>query len=166
MKLLFNRAARPYLAGVAVGVLLIAGCSGGRSLPSTGAGSGLAPSSRTAAGFSVTGMAPEGFVPDACTNPKILKVCVRPGGSAKLGIKLTCHNGSSRVIPCGKVHWSTKMSHAGLAGSFKPDPGNPTAETVTATKSTKIGHYSQRISFKCSAFPSCMGSQKGAVWVI
>jgi len=165
VKLLFNRGARPYLAGLAVGVLLIAGCSGGRSLPSTGAGSGFAPSSRMTAGFSVSGMAPEGFMPDACTNPKILKVCVRPGGSAKLGIKLTCKKGS-KVVKCGRVHWSTKMSHAGLAGTFSPNPGNPTTETVTATKSTKIGHYSQTISFKCSAFPSCAGHGKGAVWVI
>lgn len=166
MKLFLNRGALPYLGGVAVGVLLIAGCSSGGSLPNSGAGSGLAPSSRTTTGVSISGTAANGVMPDACTDPKTLKVCVRPGGSAKLGVKLTCRNGSSRVVPCGRVHWSTRMSHAGLAGSFKPDPGNPSVETVTATKSTKLGHYSQTIRFKCSAFPSCAGSQKGAVWVI
>ncbi len=163
MKLLLDRGVRPYLAGIAAGVLLIAGCSSGRSLPSAGPGSGLAPSSHTAAGFS--GMAPEGFVPDACTDPKILKVCVRPGGSAKLGIKLTCHSGTV-TVPCGKVRWSTKMSHAGLKGSFKPDPGNPTTETVTATKSTKRGHYHQTITARCTGVPSCVVHGKGAVWVI
>jgi hypothetical protein len=165
VKLFLNRGARPYLAGVAAGVLLVAGCSGGGSVPSSGAGSGLAPSSQTAAGLSVSGTAPEGFVPDACTNPKILKVCVKPGGSGKLGIKLTCKK-SSVSVPCGTVHWSTKMSHAGLKGTFKPDPGNPTVETVTATRSTPKGHYSQTISYKCSAFKKCKGSGKGAVWVI
>jgi hypothetical protein len=113
----------------------------------------------------VSGIAPEGFLPDACTNPKILKVCVRPGGSAKLGIKLTCHSGTLSV-PCGKVRWSTKMSHAGLAGTFKPDPGNPTTETVTATKSTKLGHYYQTVTARCTGVPSCVVHGKGAVWVI
>jgi hypothetical protein len=165
VKLLLDLGARPLLAGLAAGVLLVAGCSSGRSLPSTAAGSGLAPSSRTTAGLGVTGIAPEGFVPDACTDPKILKVCVRPGGSAKLGIKLTCHS-SGVTVPCGKVRWSTRMSHAGLAGTFKPDPGNPTTETVTATKSTKVGHYFQTITARCTGVPSCVVHGKGAVWVI
>ncbi|HEY6325371.1 MAG TPA: hypothetical protein VIW73_02500 [Candidatus Cybelea sp.] len=153
MKLLFD-GARPFLAGVAGGVLFVAGCSSGRSLPGTG------PS------YGVSGMALEGFVPDVCTNPKIFKVCVKPGGSGKLGLKLTCRNHNGGRVPCGKVHWSTKMSHAGLTGAFQPNPGNPTVETVTATKSTPKGHYSQAITVTCTGVPSCVVYQKGAVWVI
>ncbi|HLX01766.1 MAG TPA: hypothetical protein VKS80_06575, partial [Trinickia sp.] len=104
MKLLLERGARPYLAGVIAGVLLIAGCSGSRSLPSAVPGSGLAPSSHVTIALTITGGAPEGVVPDACTNPTKLKVCLKPGGKVLLGIKLTCHSGSSSV-PCGKVHW-------------------------------------------------------------
>jgi hypothetical protein len=153
VKLVFDRGARPFLAGVAAGVLCIAGCSSGRSLPSTGAASG------------VSVEASEGFVPNVCTNPKIFKVCVKPGGSGKLGLKLTCHH-SGGTVPCGKVRWSTKMGHAGLKGTFKPNPGNPTVETVTATKSTPKGHYSQTITVTCTGVPSCVVSQRGAVWVI
>lgn len=166
MQLLLNRGGRLYLASVAVGALLIAGCSSGGSLPNGGTGSGPAPSARTTTGFGISGVAPQGFVPNACTNPKLLKVCVKPGGSAKLGIKLTCRNHSGSKVPCGHVRWSTRMSHAGLGGTFKPNPGNPTVETVTATKSTKLGHYSQTITARCTGVPSCVVQGKGAVWVI
>ncbi len=163
MKLLRERGVGPYLAGVAVGVIFAAGCSSGGSVPS--AGPGLAPSARTTAEFGVTGTAPDGFVPDGCTKPKMLKVCVKPGGSVKLGIKLTCHR-NGKVVKCGHVRWSTKMSHSGLKGTFKPDPGNPTTETVTATKSTPKGHYSQTITARCTGVPSCVVHGTGAVWVI
>jgi len=164
VRLLLGRGTRRYLAGLAAGIVFIAGCSSGQSVPSGGPGSGLAPSSNTAA-FSMSGMPPQGFAPDTCTKPKILKVCLRPGGSVKLGLKLTCHK-HSVTVSCGKVTWATKMSHAGLKGTFKPNPGNPTIETVTATKSTPKGHYSQTISYRCSALKDCKGSAKGAVWVI
>jgi hypothetical protein len=165
VKLLLDRGARRYLAGATAGALLVTGCSSGQSLPSVGGEPGPAQSARMSASLMVKGSAPEGFVNDACTDPGKFKVCLSPGGSVQLGIKLTCHRGT-RVIHCGHVSWSTTMSHAGLAGSFKPNPGNPTNETVTAAKSVKLGHYYQKITAKCTAFPNCGITGKGAVWVI
>ncbi len=163
MKLLLNRGARPYLLGIAAGILCIAGCSGGRPLPMAGAGSALAPSSHATL---ITGVEPEGVVPDACSNPKKFKVCLKPGGSAKLGIKLVCSTTGSGTVSCGKVHWSTKMSNKGLKGTFKPNPGNPTKETITASKTIKKGHYKQTFTAKCTGIPSCVETGTGQVWVI
>lgn len=165
MKLLLDRGARSYLVGATAAILLIAGCSSGRSLPSAGGGAGVAPSTQVTATLTVTGVAPEGVVSDTCTNPVKFKVCLPPGGKGVLGIKLTCTK-SSVTVSCGKVRWSTKMSNSGLKGSFKPNPGNPTKETVTASKSVKKGHYHQIFTAKCTAFPSCVEHGKGAVWVI
>ncbi len=163
MKLLLNRSARPYLLGIAAGILCIAGCSGGRPLPMAGTGSGLAPSSHVTL---VTGIEPEGAVPDTCSNPKKFKVCVKPGGHYVLGLTLTCSTISGGTESCGKVHWSTKMSHSGLKGTFKPDPGNPTKETISASKTIKLGHYHQTITAKCSLSSGCVFSQKAQIWVI
>lgn len=153
MKLLLNRGARPYLLGIAAGILCIAGCSGGRPLPMAGT-------------TLVTGIQPEGIVPDTCSNPKKFKVCVKPGGHYVLGLTLTCSTTGGGTESCGKVRWSTKMSHVGLKGTFKPDPGNPTKETISASKTIKLGHYHQIIKAKCSIAPSCVFSQRAQVWVI
>jgi hypothetical protein len=161
VKLLLNRGAYPYLLALAAGVSIIAGCSSGRSLPSAG-GAGLTPSSYVTATLTITG---GDVMPDGCSNPAKLKICLKPGTHAVLGIKLTCHH-SSASVPCGKVHWSTKMSNSLLAGVFKPNPGNPTKETITASKKIKLGHYHQDITARCTAFKPCVTHGKGAIWVI
>ncbi len=167
------RALRYTLAAAAIS-LLVAGCSGAGSLPSGGVanlGSQFASSQsgfETAHGF-LTGLSGEaGALPESdnsnpCLHPKFPLICVKQGHSSTLGIKVTCKRGS-KVISCGKVQWFTKMSNSGLKGSFKPNPGNPTKETVTASKTIKVGHYSQLLNVKCSN-ASCPKNQNLPVYV-
>jgi hypothetical protein len=155
--------------------LLVAGCSGAGSLPSGGAanlGSQFAPSqlgfaaaqgSLTSLSGEAAGVLSESANSNPCLHPKFPLVCVKQGHSSTLGIKVTCKRGS-KVISCGKVQWFTKMSNSGLKGSFKPNPGNPTKETVTASKTIKVGHYSQLLNVKCSN-ASCPKNQKLPVYV-
>jgi hypothetical protein len=96
----------------------------------------------------------ESFIVDASCTTKYPLICVKQGGSSRLGIEVTCHRGTTK-IDCGTVHWSTKPSNAGLKASFKPNPGNPAYETVTATKTIKVGSYYQLISTTCSLVPNC-----------
>jgi hypothetical protein len=78
---------------------------------------------------------------------------------------LTCtHN--SVTVPCGKVRWSAKTSNPGLKGVFKPNPGNPSTETITASRRMKVGHYRQLIVARCTAFKGCIEKGKGLIWVI
>lgn len=165
MKLLLGRGSHRYLAGVTAGILLIAGCSSGRSLPTAVDGTGLAQSSHATVNMTLTGGATVENVQSNGCNSKKLEVCVKPGGKAILGIKLQCSTASGKTISCGKVHWSTKMSNSGLKGSFKPNPGNPTKETVTASKTIKVGRYHQTVTAKCSLSAGCVFVEKLKVTV-
>jgi hypothetical protein len=134
-------------------LFLLPGCSIAQTLPQ----------SEVPPRLNLTGASNEIF-PTTCTDPKILKVCVKPGDSAKLGVELTCTRGGKKVT-CGRVMWSTKASNAGLKGKFNPNPGNPTIETVSASRTIKKGHYSQVITARCGV-PSCPKQATGAIWVI
>jgi len=87
-------------------------------------------------------------------HPKFPLVCVKQGHTGPLSIKVTCMKGTKKVS-CGSVRWSSKTSDKGLKWSFKPNPGNPTTETVTASKTIKPGSYSQSLTAKCSKVPGC-----------
>jgi len=144
-----------FKCAVAIGVLFAAGCSANSSLPFSGGSVGSA----------ITGITPSVVSLSSCTNPKKVKVCVPQGGSAPLKIKLICHKQSGSV-PCGKVKWSTKTSNSGLTASFKPNPGNPTTETVTASKTIKPGNYTQAITADCSFAPHCVAHISGQIVVL
>jgi hypothetical protein len=104
------------------------------------------------------------FAPDACSNPQKLKICLKPGGTYKLQITLKCYLGTQQA-GCGTTTWSTKLSNKLLHAKFK-NPADPTTETVTASKTIKLGHYSQAITVKCTGVPNCLFHAKGAIWVI
>ncbi|MGA8475550.1 MAG: hypothetical protein WB681_10800 [Candidatus Cybelea sp.] len=165
MKLFLNGRTGRYLAAAIAGLVFVAGCSSGRPLPNAQSGPALAASSQSTAQMTVSGMRSDAIAPDACSDPAKLKICLRAGTSAKLKITLTCTH-YSQSVPCGTVHWFTKTSNLGLKGSFRPDPGNPTTETITASRKIKVGHYYQTITAKCSAFKGCVTKGKGAIWVI
>jgi hypothetical protein len=141
--------------GALIAAALLAGCSGH---------SALMPSAQTFGDAAIIG-GTKGFAPDACSDPSKLKVCIKPGGTYKLKITLTCKIGTQSAS-CGTVTWTTKMSNKSIKGKFKPNPGNPTTETITAAQSTKIGHYSQEVNAKCTGVPGCNFSQKGLIWII
>jgi hypothetical protein len=154
MKLFLANSSLWRAAAIAAAVA-IAGCSANGGVPAvSGVGAGATQSIHVQ-------LINEGMAPDSCSIPSQFKVCVKPGGAYKLKLTLTCNSGS-----CGTVKWSTKMSYAQLKGTFKPNPGNPTTETISATKTAKVGHYTQTLTAKCSLAPSCVFHQKGQVWVI
>jgi len=165
VKLFLNSGTGRYLAAAIAGLVFIAGCSSGRPLPNAQSGPGLSPSSQLTTKLTVSGMASDAFVSDACSDPAKLKICLRAGSSAKLKITLTCKNGSF-TVPCGKVRWSAKTSNPGLKGFFRPNPGNPSTETITASRTIKVGHYHQTITARCTAFKGCIEKGKGLIWVI
>ena len=103
--------------------------------------------------------------PDACSDPKKLKVCLKPGGTYHLGLTLSCYLGTQEAS-CGTTKWSTKIVNKLIKGKFKPNPGDPTKETVTAAKSIKLGHYTQEITVTCTGVPSCDYTSKGSIWII
>ncbi len=104
------------------------------------------------------------FAKNACKKPQFPLICVKQGGKGTLSIKLTCKKGNVPVS-CGTVHWKTKTNNKGLKGSFKPDPGNPTKETIKASKTIKPGNYMQTITFTCSACSSA-GKQAAPITVL
>jgi hypothetical protein len=165
VKLFLNGGTGRYLAAAIAGLVFVAGCSSGRSLPNAQSGPALAMPSQQTTKLTVSGMTSDTVVSDACSDPAKLKICLRAGGSYKLKITLTCTHYSVSV-PCGTVHWFAKTSNLGLKGSFRPDPGNPTTETVTASRKIKVGHYDQIITAKCTAFKGCVEKGKGLIWVI
>ncbi len=141
-----------------IGILiatLLAGCTGHPA---------MLPSDTTASSSAVTA-ASLGMSPDACSDPAKLKVCLKPGGTYKLQLTLTCKIGTQSAS-CGTTTWSTKTSNKLLGGKFKPNPGDPTTETVTAAKTIKIGHYSQTISVSCTGVPNCNYKSNGAIWIV
>ncbi len=163
-----------YALGIAVLSLLVAGCSGAGTVPSAGANltgqwSPSMPDSSAAQGvLSGASTEPEAVPAETensnpCLHPKFPLICVKQGHSSQLKIQVTCKR-NSKKISCGKVQWSTKMSNPGLKGSFKPNPGNPTTETVTASKTIKPAHYYQLLSVKCSN-ASCPKNQNLPVYV-
>jgi|SRR5579863_9930317 hypothetical protein len=142
-----------YAAGVAV-IALLAGCAGRYgALPVQ-----TTPSSSRA---DVSAL----VFPDGCSDPKTLKACLKAGASHRLGITLTCHLGTV-TASCGKVTWSTKTSNKLLKGRFKPNPGNPTVETITAAKTIEVGHYSQEITAVCTGVPGCGAKIKALIWIV
>lgn len=162
MKLLLEAQSRRHVAGAAAAILLLAGCSGSRSLPSAGA---LAqPFAAAPVGSHTTLGASPMVVPDGCSDPAKLKVCLRQGGSFRLKINLTCHLGSQSAS-CGTVKWKTQVSNKLIKAAFKPDPGNPTTETIMALKNIKPGHYTQTITATCTGVPNCGAKDKGLIWV-
>jgi len=91
-----------------------------------------------------------------CKKPSGGLVCVQPGKKGYVHATLTCRHAGKKVS-CGSVTWKTVTSNSGLTGSFSPNPGNPTKETVTASATIKPGSYSQKISYTCTAFSTCVG---------
>jgi hypothetical protein len=154
MKLLLSMHARRYL--IVGGVLFFAACSGGQPLPNA-----QTPTQSVTA----IGMASGPMLPATCTDPKEIKVCLEAGTSAKLPIRLICKKNSGKVS-CGKVTWTTKMSNKELTAKFSPNPGNPTTETITASKSIEVGHYTQAIVAKCTFVPECVDHLMGDVWIV
>ncbi len=75
-------------------VLILAACSGSRSLPTAGSAPVTMPGSATS--VQVNGLTPEGVLPDGCNNPSTFRVCVKPGGSGQLKLKLTCKKSVAR----------------------------------------------------------------------
>jgi hypothetical protein len=164
VKLLLEARSRRYAVGAAAAILLLAGCSGSRSLPSTGAGLAQ-PFAAAPVGAHATLNASPMMVPDACSDPAKLKVCIAQGGTYHLKLALTCHLGSQSAS-CGTVTWKTHVSNGLIKAKFKPDPGNPTVETIMALKAIKLGHYTQTISITCTGVPNCSSMSKGQIWVI
>ena len=150
---------RGYAFSAAV-ALLLAGCAHSGSLPS--APSQSLPDMNSVgvtAAFAGPVTADNGA---AC--PKDT-VCVKQGGSGSIKWTLTCTTSSGVTVSCKKVTWKTKITQAGLTASFKPNPGNPSVETVKAAKSVKPGTYTQFISFKCTASKTCKGGQNEPIKV-
>jgi hypothetical protein len=144
------------IVGVLAAAALLAGCAGqSASLP--------AQNLQPAPGV-IVGTSGEAALPDACSDPQKLKVCVKPGGTYKLKLSLTCRLGT-QYASCGTVTWSKTISSKLLGAKFAPNPGNPTVETITASKTIKVGHYTQVITSKCTGVPDCDYSSKGMIWV-
>lgn len=143
--------------GVLIAVAMLAGCS---------SRSALVPDQTTqpALGAVTIGGSYVLVSPDACSNPQKLKICLKPGGTYKLKLTLTCYIGT-QMASCGTVTWKTKTSNKLLTAKFKPNPANPTTETVTAAKSIKTGHYTQSINASCTGVPNCNYTSKGMIWV-
>lgn len=160
---------RPRLALVAVAALLAA-CSQSGSLPSAGSAAQTPVQVNDAgaagqfepAGAQAQAVAEPNSSPPCKTFPNI---CVKQGGTGTLGIKVTCKR-NNKPIRCGSVRWFTKTSNTGLKWSFKPNPGNPTTETIAASKTIKVGQYSQSISAKCSNVPNCPKGVAAAIYVL
>lgn len=153
----------------ATACIAIAGCSNGfRSLPMTSEQSPQSAMTRVAtpitASIERVGDALTIFATSACKKPTFPLICVNQGGKGTLSIKLTCKKGTVPVS-CGTVDWKTKTNNKGLKGSFKPDPGNPTKETITASPTIKPGNYKQTIAFTCSACTSA-GKQSAPITVL
>jgi hypothetical protein len=150
----FSRYALAAAASVA-----IAGCSSGfRSLPMS---SEQSPQSAMNSGFAPVIIsfepADDAWTAFATSSCKYPVVCVKQGGKGTLSIKAACYNKQQIRVACGTVHWTTKTSNNELKGSFKPDPGNPTKETVTASRTIKPGNYTQTLTVTCSR---CTESKK------
>ena len=143
--------------GIVLAVAMLAGCSGRSALVP-------AQPAQPALGAAAIEGSHAPITPDACSNPQKLKICLKPGGSYKLKLTLTCYIGTQHAS-CGTVTWKTKMSNKLLTGKFKPNPANPTTETVTAAKSIKTGHYTQSINASCTGVPNCNYTSKGMIWV-
>ena len=159
---------RPRIALVAVA--LLAACSQSGSLPSPGS-LAQTPANVNNAGV-VAQFEPAGGEAQAVAEPNssppcktFPNICVKQGGTGTLGIKVTCKR-NNKPVKCGSVRWFTKTSNTGLKWSFKPNPGNPTTETITASKTIKVGQYSQSISAKCSNVPNCPKAFPAAIYVL
>lgn len=175
MKLFLDARLSHYALGVVAAATLLAGCSGGNSLPPSGQTtnvgsaihqpaqpSGQLQSTVSASGFPAAA-AIEFVGNDKCNVFPL--ICVKRGHSASMGIKVACHRGS-QPVKCGKVTWSSKIANRGLKWSFKPNPGNPTVETIHASSSIKLGTYLQYISSKCSRVPQCPKGVKATIKVV
>jgi hypothetical protein len=175
VKLHVNLRSARYVLGAAALSLLVAGCSNAGTVPSVG-GANLSsqwsqakPDFSAARGVLSSASTEAAAVPaetensNPCLHPKFPLICVKQGHSSQLKIQVTCKRGSQK-ISCGKVQWSTKVSNPGLKASFKPNPGNPTTETVTASKTIKPAHYYQLLSVKCSN-ASCPKNQNFPIYV-
>ncbi|MGA8533209.1 MAG: hypothetical protein WB615_03755, partial [Candidatus Tumulicola sp.] len=160
MKLSLNVRAGQFAAGAALAAIVLASCSSGGSVPSLG-NAGLAGQVRQSLPDAVDTHGTLGATIEspakrpidfgkgtACKNPQFPLICVKKGHSATLGIKVTCTKGSKN-ISCGSIKWSTVTNNKGLTASFKPNPGNPTTETVHASSTIPVGHYSQSLTAKC-----------------
>jgi hypothetical protein len=55
-----------------------------------------------------------------------------------------------------------------LAATYKPNPGNPTVETIAAAKMAKLGHYTQIVHAHCTVpgVPRCDKDYFFEIWVI
>lgn len=160
---------RSRMALVAVAALL-AGCSQSASLPSAGSPAQLQPQAGSAgvdAQFEPAGAQAEAVSEPNSSPPckAFPNVCVKQGGTGTLSIRVTCKR-NNKPIKCGSVRWFTKTSNTGLKWSFKPNPGNPTTETIAASKTIKVGKYSQSISAKCSNVPNCPKGYVAAIYVL
>ncbi len=150
MRFTFTSGFRRYLAIAGVSGLLVA-CSSNsippvpQAAPSYSAS--VVPATSGAAALTV-------FAKGKCKNPAFPLLCVKRGDENSLGLRLTCHRGK-KTIHCGKVTWSATISRRGLRASFSPNPGNPSTETVTASRRVKPGNYFQRISWTCTGFSKC-----------
>ena len=139
------------LATAAALVAVLAGCSNTATMPATGV-SPAAVLSGASNAVPVTFADGATMDAQACKNPKFPLICVKQGGKGTLFIQENCPGSPG---PCGKVTWKTKIATIGLKGSFDPNPGNPTTETVTATMKVKPGQYLQYIDASCSEVPNC-----------
>lgn len=160
------------LIAAAFALLLAQACAHSTSLPPTGASAGaqapLGDAAVTARILPVRA-APEsiggGDAAGPCRHPQFPTICVRQGHSSALGIEITCTK-NGKTVTCGTVTWTTKTSNKGLTASFEPNPGNPTTETVRATKTIRVGHYSQTITTKCSNVPNCPKDYLAPIYVL
>ncbi|MBV8147735.1 MAG: hypothetical protein JO092_01430 [Candidatus Eremiobacteraeota bacterium] len=135
---------------IAVAAVALSACSGG-SLPIAP----TVPAATSAMSDSSAIPSITIFAKNPCTKPAFPLICVKQGGSSKLGIKLTCKRGGVPTS-CGTITWRTKTSNTGLKGTFKPKkdiyPENSTVETMTASKTIKPASntYTQTVSWTCS----------------
>jgi hypothetical protein len=173
VKLLLTARFSHWALGMAAASALLAGCSGANSLPSGRQPANVQPAIHQPAqqlpvraslsASQLSAGAIELIGNDKCNVFPL--ICVRRGHSASMGIKVTCSRGS-QPVKCGKVTWSSKIANRGLKWSFKPNPGNPTVETIHASSSIKLGTYLQYISAKCSRVPSCPKGVKATIKVV
>jgi hypothetical protein len=165
---------RYHLIAVALAGSIASACSQTSSLPSSGVDNGVLPTAGNVADTSAQIVSANDLTPEAvggadastpCKHPEFPTICVKQGHSATLGIEITCTK-NGKPAKCGTVTWSTKTSDERLTWSFVPNPGNPTTETIHATKTLPVGKYSQSISTKCSNVPDCPKGYVAPIYVL
>jgi hypothetical protein len=128
-----NAGFRTLAAGAGLATILLAACSGSGTVPNT-AGGIVSPMQATVGSLSRGPSAECGGLPHC--------IGIKPGYHRSGPIEVKCDPGHT-IADCGSVTWKAKglPTGIGVTISFNPNPGDPTTQTVTASKTAKKGTY-------------------------